>query len=228
MGLAVLGELVWGPLTVESQESKQALLASADPRGAHPFWLLESSIVPSSWAPQVRQNLSAVGIPLPDVFGAGLGCSPQSLARWKHGYVRPALDQLGWQQRHIGASQLPALFRLCRPSPRLCSSTRVSRLPYENGRSQDVLHGWAPCPAPRLVRHISMWLPLNVITSEQGEAYIPIQTPIQRSATNPQIPFQTSPFRTNESNISKLTLRWVSVPARPISVLHPFRTKQGG
>ena len=129
------------------------------------FWLLESSIVPSSWAPQVRQNLSAVGIPLPDVLGAGSGCSPQSLARWKHGCVRPALDQLGWQQRHIGASQLPALFRLCRASPRLCSSTHVSRLRYGNGRSQDVLHGWAPCPAPQLVRHMRMWLKLNVITS---------------------------------------------------------------
>ena len=47
---------------------------------------------------------------------------------------------------------------------------------------------------------------------EQARAHIPIQTPIQSSGSNPQIPFQTPPFQTNVCNVSKLTLRWVSVP----------------
>ena len=40
----------------------------------------------------------------------------------------------------------------------------------------------------------------------------PDPDPDSELRSSPQIPFQTPPLQTNECNISKITLRWVSVP----------------
>ena len=71
------------------------------------------------------------------------------------------------------------------------------------------------------------WLPLNTKGPEQGRAHIPIQTPIQSCGSCPRIPFQTPSFQTNECSISKLTLRWVSVPCpfHTCSIPVPDQTK---
>ena len=137
---AVIGQLGWAPVSAQVHETQARLfgrVCSADPHGARRS--LAARIfryafgIPSSWAHQVRCCLRIADIPLPVAAGVVPGCDYRSLARWKHRFARPALDQLGFQLRQAEVAQLTclALFNLGHPCPCLNfrSDFHSSRLP---------------------------------------------------------------------------------------------------
>ena len=159
---AVIGQLGWAPVSAQVHETQARLfgrVCSADPHGA--CRSLAARIfryalgIPSSWAHQVRCCLRIADIPLPVAAGVVPGCDYRSLARWKHRFARPALDQLGFQLRQAEVAQLTslALFNLGHPCPCLNfrSDFHSSRLPRHAacGKGVDTCTMWQSSRAAR-------------------------------------------------------------------------------
>ena len=88
---------------------------------------------------------------LPVAAGVVPGGDYRSLARWKHRFVRPGLDQLDFQGRQAEVAQLcsVARFNLCHPCLTFRSAIHSPVTEWTLARCGiHPLHGWACCSAP--------------------------------------------------------------------------------
>ena len=168
-GAAVLGELGWGPFSIEVQKLQTNLfgrLSSTSPVGVHRGLAARvfryALRVPNSWAHATASSLSSAGITLPAAFGVVPGCAPRFVKRWKERCVRPALTTTSFRMRQAESSQLPSLatFFQCHPGLDFCSSIRSSRLPASLIREWTLARcGHHPFLDGRAARHRALHVP---------------------------------------------------------------------